>query len=84
MKNPGVPSNRRFWREGFEAEIGLHTVHVASPSWEGQRSMNPNKSLSEKGDFTRIAASLRERGEAVVAALGLSISATFRRVTVTR
>jgi hypothetical protein len=46
--------------------------------------MNPNKSLSERGDFTRIAASMRESGETVVAALGISISATFLRVTVTR
>ena len=34
--------------------------------------MNPNKALWEKGDFTRIAASMRESGEAVVA--GLSIT----------
>jgi hypothetical protein len=31
--------------------------------------MNPNKALWEKGDFTRIAASMRESGEALVAAL---------------
>ncbi len=34
--------------------------------------MNPNKALWEKGDFTRIAASMRESGAAVVA--GLSIT----------
>jgi ubiquinone/menaquinone biosynthesis C-methylase UbiE len=34
--------------------------------------MNPNKALWEKGDFTRIAASMRESGEALVAALGLT------------
>src|SRR6266540_1584674 len=28
--------------------------------------MNPNKALWEKGDFTRIAASMRESGEALV------------------
>ncbi len=27
--------------------------------------MNPNKALWEKGDFTRIAASMRESGEAL-------------------
>jgi SAM-dependent methyltransferase len=32
---------------------------------------NPNKALWEKGDFTRIAASMRESGEALVAALGI-------------
>jgi SAM-dependent methyltransferase len=33
--------------------------------------MNPNKALWEKGDFTRIAASMRESGEALVNALGV-------------
>jgi len=33
--------------------------------------MNPNKALWEKGDFTRIAASMRESGEALVAKLGV-------------
>jgi ubiquinone/menaquinone biosynthesis C-methylase UbiE len=34
--------------------------------------MNPNKALWEKGDFTRIAASMRESGEAVVAGIGIT------------
>lgn len=34
--------------------------------------MNPNKALWEKGDFTRIAASMRASGEAFVATLGIS------------
>ena len=33
---------------------------------------NPNKALWEKGDFTRIANSMRESGEALVAALGIT------------
>jgi ubiquinone/menaquinone biosynthesis C-methylase UbiE len=33
--------------------------------------MNPNKALWEKGDFTRIAASMRESGEALVASFGV-------------
>ena len=33
--------------------------------------MNPNKVLWEKGDFTRIAQSMRESGEAVVESLGV-------------
>jgi SAM-dependent methyltransferase len=33
--------------------------------------MNPNKALWEKGDFTRIAASMRESGEALVSTLGI-------------
>lgn len=33
---------------------------------------NPNRALWEKGDFTRIAASMRESGEALVAKLGIA------------
>jgi SAM-dependent methyltransferase len=34
--------------------------------------MNPNKTLWEKGDFTRIAESMRESGEALVKGLGIT------------
>ena len=34
--------------------------------------MNPNKALWEKGDFTRIAESMRDSGEALVKGLGIS------------
>ena len=34
--------------------------------------MNPNKALWEKGDFTKIAALMRESGEAVVKSLGIT------------
>ena len=33
--------------------------------------MNPNQALWEKGDFTRIATSMREGGERVIATLGI-------------
>ncbi|HEX8572565.1 MAG TPA: methyltransferase domain-containing protein [Allosphingosinicella sp.] len=33
--------------------------------------MNPNKALWEKGDFTRIAETMRESGEALIASLGI-------------
>ena len=33
--------------------------------------MNPNKALWEKGDFTRLAATMRESGEDLVASLGV-------------
>src|SRR5688572_8968711 len=33
--------------------------------------MNPNKALWEKGDFTRLAATMRESGEALVKGLGI-------------
>ncbi len=35
-------------------------------------TMNPNQALWEKGDFTRIAASMRESGEALVQSLGIT------------
>ena len=35
-------------------------------------SKNPNKALWEKGDFTRIAVSMRESGEALVGTLGIT------------
>ena len=34
--------------------------------------MNPNKALWEKGDFTRLAATMRESGEALVKEVGVS------------
>ena len=34
--------------------------------------MNPNKALWEKGDFTRIARSMRESGEELVARIGVT------------
>jgi SAM-dependent methyltransferase len=37
-----------------------------------EQSTNPNKALWEKGDFTRIAASMRASGEALVGGLGIS------------
>jgi cyclopropane fatty-acyl-phospholipid synthase-like methyltransferase len=35
-------------------------------------TMNPNKALWEKGDFTQIANTMRESGEALVAKLGIT------------
>ena len=34
--------------------------------------MNPNKALWEKGDFTRVAETMRESGEALVETLGIT------------
>src|SRR3954468_21267948 len=34
--------------------------------------MNPNKALWEKGDFTRIAATMRESGDKLVGAIGVT------------
>src|SRR6202171_3281914 len=38
----------------------------------GSTPMNPNKALWEKGDFTRIAESMRESGEELVKSLGIT------------
>ena len=38
--------------------------------------MNPNKALWEKGDFTRIAASMRDSGEGLVNRLGTDVGGT--------
>jgi ubiquinone/menaquinone biosynthesis C-methylase UbiE len=38
----------------------------------GATAMNPNKALWEKGDFTRIAQSMRESGETLVKGLGIT------------
>lgn len=44
----------------------------SSPLGDSLAAMpNPNKALWEKGDFTRLAATMRESGEAVVEALGV-------------
>jgi SAM-dependent methyltransferase len=45
---------------------------AAISSAKGGIPMNPNKALWEKGDFTRIAQSMRESGEALVKSLGIS------------
>ena len=37
-----------------------------------REQMNPNQVLWEKGDFTRIAGSMRESGEALVNSLGIT------------
>src|SRR6478672_9045830 len=39
---------------------------------KGAITMNPNKALWEKGDFTRIAETMRESGEALVGTLGIT------------
>ena len=39
--------------------------------------MNPNKALWEKGDFTRVAETMRESGEALVQSLGITKGSRF-------
>ena len=42
----------------------------------GIQKINPNKALWEKGDFTRIAETMRESGEDLVATLGVQPGAS--------
>jgi SAM-dependent methyltransferase len=44
----------------------------ATTTGAAQPAANPNKALWEKGDFTRIAASMRESGEALVKSIGIA------------
>jgi SAM-dependent methyltransferase len=52
-------------RDGIRLVLHLHQR-------KGAMTMNPNKALWEKGDFTRIAESMRESGEALVMTLGIT------------
>jgi 2-polyprenyl-3-methyl-5-hydroxy-6-metoxy-1,4-benzoquinol methylase len=47
-------------------------THCTFSKTMNQAIMNPNKALWEKGDFTGIAALMRQSGEAVVKALGIT------------
>jgi ubiquinone/menaquinone biosynthesis C-methylase UbiE len=51
-------------------EHAMSAVLSTSPS--PAAPLNPNKALWEKGDFTRIAATMRESGESLVRAIGVS------------
>jgi SAM-dependent methyltransferase len=50
----------------------MSAVLSSSPSPSATSTPNPNKALWEKGDFTRIAATMRESGESLVRAIGIS------------
>src|SRR5215469_10407700 len=45
--------------------------HVMSAVLSNSPAINPNKALWEKGDFTRIAATMRESGESLVRSIGV-------------
>jgi 2-polyprenyl-3-methyl-5-hydroxy-6-metoxy-1,4-benzoquinol methylase len=51
---------------------GTLGLRLSPPPLKGRTTVNPNKALWEKGDFTRIAESMRESGEALVSTLGIS------------
>src|SRR5262245_14845135 len=53
-------------------EAAGHVV-LSDPTRKGRRmDPNPNQAMWEKGDFTRIAAAMRESGDAFVASLGIT------------
>src|SRR5437764_13036350 len=53
--------------------LGLLKVFAkGKSSQQPQLKMNPNKTLWEKGDFTRIAETMRESGHALVQRLGIT------------
>lgn len=54
-----------------EAQLTGHSYFVIQSSIRSEDSMNSNKALWEKGDFTRIAQSMRESGEALVKSIGI-------------
>src|SRR5262245_37917496 len=63
---PAQAPHRGRFQEGGRRIIRL------SIRTKGTGPMNPNKALWEKGDFTRIAASMRDSGEALVKELGIT------------
>ena len=52
--------------------IGENTRGRAAPQASQPHFANPNKALWEKGDFTRIARTMRKSGEALVRAIGVA------------
>jgi ubiquinone/menaquinone biosynthesis C-methylase UbiE len=50
----------------------MNALTTVQETTTNQPSTNPNKALWEKGDFTRLAETMRESGEALVAGLGIS------------
>src|SRR5204862_3126866 len=64
-------SSKRWRRSGMVDTIVA--LYLPGPDEERQfMNPNPNQALWEKGDFTRIAATMRESGEAVVASVGIT------------
>jgi SAM-dependent methyltransferase len=68
----GSPGHHPSPTTGSEGELPT-VCEIVDPTDERSRDlMNPNKALWEKGDFTRIAESMRESGEALVEKLGIT------------
>ena len=61
------PAHSRPWTSGHH----LRSQILSQVPRKGSHPMNPNKALWEKGDFTRIAESMRESGQALATELGI-------------
>src|SRR5262245_1276039 len=61
------------WDPEMQRPSASHTLqtHCRKPT-NGESRMNPNKVLWEKGDFTKIASTMRESGDALIARLGIT------------
>ncbi len=55
-----------------DAARTIGPIGVLRSRQQWSNSMNPNKELWEKGDFTRIAATMRESGKALAGTLGIT------------
>jgi SAM-dependent methyltransferase len=58
-------------RRGRRSVVSVESNERKTGTTMIERQTNPNKELWEKGDFTRIAASMRESGEELVGRLGI-------------
>jgi ubiquinone/menaquinone biosynthesis C-methylase UbiE len=61
-------------RDREAAELAVHLLHDQGriPHEQETEPMNPNQALWEKGDFTRIAATMRTSGAALVDRIGIT------------
>jgi ubiquinone/menaquinone biosynthesis C-methylase UbiE len=56
----------------WQVVIGYHLLHTQEEVVMPDPTINPNKALWEKGDFTRIAETMRESGQALVQRIGIT------------
>jgi SAM-dependent methyltransferase len=64
--------SRRHRRLALRGEASRASVLIVEFHGSEERAMNANKALWEKGDFTRIAESMRDSGDALVEGLGIT------------
>src|SRR6185436_12456316 len=67
-----VGGNRAARDAEGDARRVINHLSARSVALRSDPTLNPNKALWEKGDFTRIAESMRASGEALVRGLGIT------------